>query len=253
MGGRGGTSHRATGGGRFQNAEQFLRRSYGNAHAQAILGIIQNAPQQIQELWSEFGPFFRASRMDRNSQEAYYSPGSDSVHLGIDYVSKGDSIATPYSVVFHEYGHMTDYLIARTLGHGNYSAYSDTYKSGLLGSTAKSELEGRISSILSANPSLNGDRKKAARMLISEASGRYSLLDRSDISDMFEGAGIGISHPLGAGHGLDYWSSRGNGKEIFAEITSAEAAHPGSLNAIKEYFPKTYQVYQQMLKERKHR
>lgn len=79
------------------------------------------------------------------------------------------------------------------------------------------------------------------------------MLDRSDISDMFEGAGIGISHPLGAGHGLDYWSSRGNGKEIFAEILSAEAAHPGSLKAIKEYFPKTYQVYQDMMKARKKR
>ena len=72
-------------------------------------------------------------------------------------------------------------------------------------------------------------------------------------SDMFEGAGLGIAHPLGAGHGLDYWSSRGNSKEIFAEIISAEAAHPGSLKAIKEYFPRTYQVYQDMMKARKKR
>lgn len=81
--------------------------------------------------------------------------------------------------------------------------------------------------------------------------GKYSVRDRSDISDMFEGAGIGISYPLGSGHGLDYWSTRGNGKEIFAEIVSAEATHPGSLKAIKEYFPKTYQVYQDMVKARK--
>ena len=50
-----------------------------------------------------------------------------------------------------------------------------------------------------------------------------------------------------------YWSGRDSGKEIFAEITSAEAAHPGSLMAIKEYFPKTYKVYQDMLKARKKR
>ena len=80
---------------------------------------------------------------------------------------------------------------------------------------------------------------------------KYSMLDRSDISDMFEGAGIGVAFPLGSGHGLSYWSGRGNSKEIFAEITSAEAAHPGSLRAIKEYFPKTYQVYQDMLKARR--
>ena len=42
-------------------------------------------------------------------------------------------------------------------------------------------------------------------------------------------------------------------KEIFAEIISAEASHPGSLKAIKDYFPKTYQVYQDMMKARKKR
>ena len=101
------------------------------------------------------------------------------------------------------------------------------------------------------NPNLN--RQQAARALVSEANSKYSYRDRSDISDMFEGAGLGIAHPLGAGHGLDYWSSRGNSREIFAEIISAEAAHPGSLKAIKEYFPRTYQVYQDMMKARKKR
>ena len=66
-----------------------------------------------------------------------------------------------------------------------------------------------------------------------------------------EGAGIGVAYPLGSGHGLSYWTYRDNGKEIFAEITSAEAAHPGSLSAIREYFPETYKVYQTMLKARK--
>lgn len=159
---------------------------------------------------------------------------------------------------------MTDYLIARGEGRSRYSAYSDLFQGigadgkpilrsgssgGLLGRTAKDELEGHLSRIHRQNPSMT--RNEAARRLVSEAMGKYSVRDRSDISDMFEGAGIGISYPLGSGHGLDYWNSRGNGKEIFEEIVSAEAAHPGSLKAIKEYFPKTYQVYQDMVKARK--
>ena len=159
---------------------------------------------------------------------------------------------------------MTDYLIARSEGHGRYSAYSELFQGfdssgnailhhsasgGLLGRTAKKELEGHLSRIRRYDPNMTRDQ--AADRLISEAMGKYSMRDRSDISDMFEGAGIGKAYPLGSGHGTNYWAGRDSGKEIFAEITSAEAAHPGSLMAIKEYFPKTYKVYQDMLKARK--
>lgn len=46
---------------------------------------------------------------------AYYAPMDDSVHLNIREVARGDSIHTPYGTLFHEYGHMTDYLIAPKL------------------------------------------------------------------------------------------------------------------------------------------
>ena len=261
MGGRGGSSHRQTAGG-TASIQTFLQNAYGANHANAVLAILQNAPAHIRALWEQYAAQFRATNM-RRDEGAFYSPRDDSVHLHIPSVARGDMISTPYSVLFHEYGHMTDYLIARGEGYSHIS-YSDLFQGvgaggkpilrhgsagGLLGRTAKDELEGHLSRMRRQNPNMTRDQ--AARALVSEARGKYSMLDRSDISDMFEGAGIGISHPLGAGHGLDYWSSRGNGKEIFAEIISAEAAHPGSLKAIKEYFPKTYQVYQDMMKAKK--
>lgn len=252
MGGRGGASHRtAGGGGRFSGAQSFLERAYGQNHAQRVLQLLQNAPDYIQSMWQDYAQLFRASRADRNSDEAYYSAADNRVHLGIDRVALGDAVHTPYSTVFHEYGHMTDYIIAREQGAGLYTAYSDVYKGGLLGSTAKRELEGHIARAQRIRPGMTRD--EAAQFIIREARGKYSMRDRSDISDMMEGAGIGVAYPLGAGHGLEYWSSRGNGKEIFAEITSAEAAHPGSLKAIKDYFPETYRVYREMLNERKKR
>ena len=263
MGGRGGSSHRQTAGGTAA-IQTFLQNAYGANHANAVLAILQNALAHIRALWEQYAAQFRATNM-RRDEGAFYSPRDDSVHLHIPSVARGDAISTPYSVLFHEYGHMADYLIARGEGYSHIS-YSDLFQGvgaggkpilrhgsagGLLGRTAKDELEGHLSRMRRQNPNMTRDQ--AARALVSEARGKYSMLDRSDISDMFEGAGIGISHPLGAGHGLDYWSSRGNGKEIFAEILSAEAAHPGSLKAIKEYFPKTYQVYQDMMKARKKR
>lgn len=263
MGGRGGSSHRAMGGG-FSRARSFLERAYGLNHANAILAILSGAPDSIQEMWRDYASEFRAdTHADADDSDAFYSPMDNRVHLGISYVATGDSISTPYSVLYHEYGHMTDYLIAKSHGF-NYSAYSEMFSGvdasgnailgsnrsgGLLGRTAKQELEGHISRFQQENPSFT--REQAARALVRETSGKYSLKNRTDVSDMMEGSGIGIAYPLGSGHGLSYWNTRDNGKEIFAEITSAEAAHPGSLQAIREYFPETYKVYQTMVKARK--
>lgn len=167
MGGRGGVSHRVGGGGSLARAQSFLERAYGATHANAVMAFLGNAPSAIQELWAEFAGSFRAARADPNSDEAYYSASRDSVYLGINDVARGDSIHTPYSTVFHEYGHMTDYLIARKQGHGQYDAYSDTYRNGLLGRTAKEELEGHLRRFQQMNP--NYTREDAAGFLIREA------------------------------------------------------------------------------------
>lgn len=267
MGGRGSASHRQTAGG-IASIRTFLQNAYGVKHANAVLAMLQNAPAHIQSMWEDYAAQFRATDMRPGERGAYYASMDDSVHLRIATVARGDIIHTPYGTLFHEYGHMSDFLIAREAGQGRYSAYSDLFQGtgaggkpilrggsagGLLGRTAREELEGHLSRMQMQNPNLYMTRAQAARMLINEAAGKYSRRDRSDISDMFEGAGIGVAYPLGAGHGLDYWRRQGNSKEIFAEIVSAEAASPGSLKAIKEYFPRTYQVYQDMIKARKKR
>lgn len=263
MGGRGASSHRATAPG-TATIRMFLLNAYGSKHADAVMAILKKAPDHVRSMWEDYASRFRASSEVERSSGAYYSPRDDSVHLRIKQVSQGDAISTPYSVLFHEYGHMTDFLIPRTNGQRPYFAYSELFQGigsngkpilrkgssgGLLGRTAKEELEGHLSRIRRQNPNMTRDQ--AANRLISEAGSKYSYRASSDISDMFEGAGIGKAFPLGVGHGLSYWQNRDNGKEIFAEIISAEAAHPESLKAIRDYFPKTYQVYLDMMKVRK--
>ena len=117
MGGRGGSSHRASAGG-GSAALNFLRRAYGANHANAVFAMLQNAPEHIRSMWDDFSGQFRATSMGRNERGAFYAPADDSVHLNIRSVARGDVISTPYSVLFHEYGHMTDYLIARSGGYG---------------------------------------------------------------------------------------------------------------------------------------
>ncbi len=257
MGNRGSSSHAGGGnrGGRdFASATMFLQRAYGAAHARAIMDIVRRAPAETQELWAEFGSQLKASRMRPGDNGAYYSPRTDSVHLRIAEAAAGEAFYTPYEVVFHEYGHMMDYLIARKMGYSKYTAYSDIFGDGELGRTARQELAAHLSRLSGLYPELGGNHDSLAKVLISEIHGKYySMLEKGNLSDILEGAGIGIEFPLGVGHGLDYWPTRGNGKEIFAEMTSSIAINPGALKAIQEFFPRTYGVYQRMLKERRRR
>ena len=96
MGGRGGSSHRASAGG-GSPAFDFLRRAYGANHANAVLAILQNAPEHIRSMWDDFSSQFRATRMGRNERSAFYAPADDSVHLNISSVARGDVISTPYA------------------------------------------------------------------------------------------------------------------------------------------------------------
>ena len=81
----------------------------------------------------------------------------------------------------------------------------------------------------------------------------FSLKERSDISDMFEHFSTshgGPAYPFGIGHGKKYWSYSGDrtGKETFAEMTSASIAQKKSLDLIKRFFPKSYQIYVNMIR-----
>ena len=74
-----------------------------------------------------------------------------------------------------------------------------------------------------------------------------------DISDMLEGSTDGrIS--CGYGHGKSYWKKvfgidEKLATEAFAEMTSATIANGESLETIKKYLPKSYAMYNDMLKD----
>lgn len=76
---------------------------------------------------------------------------------------------------------------------------------------------------------------------------------RGDLSDILEGATNGkIS--CGYGHGKKYWTDRtfygvrdGLATEAFAEMSDSTFSNPESLEAIKQYLPKSYAVYEEMI------
>lgn len=238
----------------------YINNTYGATHAAAVKSTLQNADPNVKTVWNKYQGRFKTSDANYNGGQAYYSPRSDNVTLNIGYAASGSSYQAPYQVLFHEYGHMTDYLAARDAGFNAYTAFTEVFDGvdtagkavfttsgtdGLLGRTAKQEVKNTISNIKKAHKVTR--KAEAAQILIDEIRQSYSLLARSDVSDMLEGAGIGVKYPLGVGHGLGYWKNRDNGKEIFAEILSAEAASPESLACIKKYFPETYKVFRKIL------
>lgn len=238
----------------------YINNTYGATHATAVKFTLQNADPDVKAVWNKYQGGFKTSDASYTGGQAYYSPSSDNVTLNIAYAASGSSYQAPYQVLFHEYGHMTDYLAARDAGFSAYTAFTEVFDGvdavgkaifttsgacGLLGRTAKQEVKDAISNIKKVHKVTK--KAEAAQILIDEIRQSYSLLARSDVSDMLEGAGIGVKYPLGVGHGLGYWKNRDNGKEIFAEILSAEAANPESLACIKKYFPETYKVFRKIL------
>ena len=238
----------------------YIDSTYGAEHAKAVKSALDNADPTVTAVWNKYQEKFKTSDASYSGNKAFYSPGSDSVTLNIATAAKGSGYQTAYQVLYHEYGHMTDYLAARLFGYNSATAFTEVFNGldengkaqfvakgvgGLLGRTAKNDLKVLIKGIKKANGVTT--KAEAARILINEIRQNYSLIARSDVSDMLEGAGIGVSYPLGIWHGASYWKNRDNGKEIFAELLSAEAASSESLACIRKYFPETYKVFRDIL------
>ena len=71
-----------------------------------------------------------------------------------------------------------------------------------------------------------------------------------DLSDMTMG-NVGID-VCGMGHGDSYWreslyNHRNQGKECFAEMMSASGTNPQSLEVIKKYAPKSYEIFTEII------
>ncbi|MEG1083969.1 MAG: phage minor head protein [Hydrogenoanaerobacterium sp.] len=167
-----------------------------------------------------------------------------------------------------------------------FKAISETYKDGLLGKSVKKETASYVSdytdkqykelrSMLTQTDVDNiSNRAENAvrRSLITQAEKQgfidrslrevmentamtkisgdlkqeLSLLERADISDIFEGA-TGAKIRLGVGHGASYWTNRDNGKEVFAEMFSATMCNSESLQQITRFFPESYKIFLEIM------
>ena len=133
-------------------------------------------------------------------------------------------------------------------------ALSEVYDSGALGLKLKEEAAEHVKTAwdkLKAEAVKNGlpassVKKASAYAAVSKELKAMSGLAGSDISDIFEGA-TRAKAAGNFGHGVTYWKNRDNGKEAFAEMFSATSVNPASLEKIKDYFPKSYKIFEEIV------
>ena len=227
-----------------------IRDGYGDSIANTIDDIIEGPDKEIQDLWRKYKDEVLIYNPFYDGWEAYYDPETKTVLININDCRSGSRFESPYQVAFHEFAHNIDFKLNEKINGNGSAAYSETYKDGLLGKTAKKEAADFIENYRAGMEKEKGSPvsiNEACEKISEELSLKIPLMERADLSDIFEGATDGKIN-LGVGHGKDYWKTRDNGIEIFAEIFSASVCNRGSLNAIKEYFPETYKVFMDIVR-----
>lgn len=211
--------------------------------------IVEGPNKDIKDLWGKYKNGIRVEDPGYAGDEAYYDPETGAVTLNMEACRVGSFFEPPYQTVFHEFGHNIDQRINETINGDDDRLMSEVYKNGLLGKTAKEETAQFIENYRLGMESGEGrliSYNEACDKISDELINKIPLMERSDLSDIFEGASDGAIC-LGVGHGQDYWKRNDNGIEIFAEMFSASICNKGSLNVVKEYFPETYKVFKEIV------
>lgn len=257
-----------------------LAQKFGNAHYDAIHQIaVDCTDQDAMDVWKMYESQIKVA--DAHYTGWQHASGGN-VFVDIDALAKGNSYEKPYQVVFHECGHAIDSLARSKISGGHWFArhYSSAYKDGLFPNTIRDEVNALVKAkdielkalwkqhagdadwfrsqgyMSMWNSSIPKYKKayaySAVQKEIKAAGSKYAI---ADLSDIMEGATRG-KIKCGFGHGASYWTDRthdgvhdGLATEAFAEMMDSTFASPESLETIKKYLPKSYSVFQEMLKE----
>lgn len=254
---------------------------------QTLQGMVgQSTNADLQQVWADNHTKVKVGATNKKTHQ--YAQG-DTIYINAKGNQVGDSISLPHQVTFHESGHAIDSLLASkysgTTRHMS-SRYQNGLFPKTIIEEVKGIVDAKETSMKETWEAHKGDWKwlsengyvdkwqynwyvqngswlgtepKFSRDIVYRAieSEVKSLgwLKSGDLSDILEGATNGRLSP-GVGHGKKYWKSRtyngvadGLATEAFAEMTDSEFANADSLKLIKEWLPKSYQVYCDMLKD----
>lgn len=238
-----------------------LEKDLGEIHSKEIKRILSKAPKNIQKIWNRYADEFKFANT-KHKGTANYSTYKNAVSLNLEKVmrdnkydfgeGRGPEISEKaYGTFFHEFGHNISALISRDKGVKYYD-YSDIFESKkyinkkgsgyMLSEMLKEEADEKIKALAKEK----GIKKSEAYWVMSSNLRKMTALESGDISDIFSGCTKNRSVGYFK-HDTGYWRYTNVGVEAFAEMFDATINNPDSLKRIKEYFPKSYDIFLEML------
>ena len=263
----------------------ILEDRLGKEHTSKIIETISKAPKNIQKVWNNF--IDKVNINDINYKKtANYSWNENGIYIDLDKISKdrvGEFIGKnekevykkAYGTLYHETGHhisaifsrknqknidVAEWLESKKYFKEQFAKDGSKIKIGqTLDEMVRKEGWEYIDNVLkemrkeAKNKGLKVSSVNSTQVYqkISQDLRSMSLLEQQDISDMFDGItnGKAFGYTQHSYSTKDYWKKHKVGTEAFAEMFDATINNPESLKKIKEYFPKSYEIFEEIIKE----
>jgi len=206
-------------------------------------GILENAPEDALNLWNKHADEIKIET-NKSKKGAFYSPSQKAISYNLE--DDKNSRAGANNVFFHEVGHLFDDKAGKI---------SFSYKNGQFDEIMKSEYidfyKSKMQEWKKQFP--EGTKLRQADVIanITKELKSIPLSARVEISDIFDGLSNGAVHG-GVGHTLEnrnYWKNHKVSSEAFANMYSAKVNNPESVETLKKYMPKSYEFFEEILKE----
>ena len=224
-----------------------------------VVDRLNNAPEVVRQVYNKYGERLNVLETDTQRTPCYV-PLEQGVRLNLKkntvdrmhLYEKGHKIKVAYDTIFHEFGHHISGLwvkdqnlfMLRDIANEWRSAEGKTLDM-LLREEAAEVIKARKNLLAQtvSRPTLADAKRSLTKELCAKQG--YAI---GDVSDMFGGCtkNTVVDHLK---HDTSYWRNINPGVEAFAEMFSATINNPDSLKEIKHYFPKTYEMFLEILED----
>ena len=224
-----------------------LSRSLYVEDVAVIVEQVRKAPKNLQILWNMAEADMKI--IDKNFREtAHY----DLKRRGILFDAPEDfyNPTRKYKTILHETGHLLDHFMGGQLYLHSYVYEGELFSKTLIeeaNSAVKEELKRLKAEAVSLGRSSKNIKLADAQHSLSKTLQELDHAARSEVSDIFSGV---TKNKVKGGyyHENKYWREAETlPTEAFAHMFCATIQSPESLALIKKYFPKSYEMFEEMI------